>query len=427
MQEVETSFSSALRDGRLDDVVPDVLRLFRAVQENLTAGTMHPADKQAIVALAQRIQIVVEGLDALAADTERGLATTRQDVRALFQKESPALVDLTSDAEASTEAIYTPLRYWFLSHFDYPYTTDKDRDTLALQVYLNQHQIGTWFINARRRSGWTAFRRDFAGTTLESFQHLLSTLDEPGNEEAKDRYERIRLYFEPDRKDVPSETILEVIKQGQEKPASLTKKKQFPNRAAQRAAKRAARGLGAQHVEADLLAPRVLVRDSWSPRRRNDLPLVSSSTPPPSFDPYSDFHRNSTPSPPQSGTAPRYPSVFSSPAMSARSFSDASSSSLDSLVSYGSSDYAPQIARMEDPQPFEQAPAYSAAPQPHASAFTSSAPSTLSYPVSGLYHPHSGPSSFSAPTRPHPYFCTLNELSRVPTFGGGFANLVSRR
>ncbi|TKA57673.1 hypothetical protein B0A53_00822 [Rhodotorula sp. CCFEE 5036] len=322
-----------------------------------------------------------------------------------------------------------PLRHWFLAHFDYPYRDEHAYTFLGGQLpSMTRSQIATWFINARRRSGWTDFRRDFAEEDYHNFQHLLATIDAPGNAAAKKRYDKVRLYFEPARKDVVSETILEVIKQGA--PKDLPPK-HAPARAVQRVKKRAARGVGARHDEEDELAP--AVQGSWSPRRRNELPAASSSSSPaPSFDPIVDFHPNTTPSP-GSGSLPglglpRFPSAFVSPATSARSFSESSSSSLDSLVSYGSSDYAPQVVRMEHTMPFHGAPAISVAPPPppQQQQQPTSSSQTLGLPAHHFPHPPPGPSTFSSPTRPHPYFCTLSELPAVPSFRGGFANVIPR-
>lgn len=329
--------------------------------------------------------------------------------------------------DVAAEFPFTPLRHWFLAHFDYPYPDEKAYTFLGEQLpSMTRHQIATWFINARRRSGWTDFRREFAEEDYHNFQHLLATIDASGNEAAKKRYDKVRLYFEPARKDVVSETILEVIKQ--KTPKDLPSKP-APVRAVQRVKKRAARGIGAQHDEEDELAPAV-VQGSWSPRRRNELPAAASSpSPTPSFNPIVDFHRNTTPSPgSNSGLGvglPRFPSAFVSSATSARSFSESSSSSLDSLVSYGSSDYAPQVVRMEHTMPPHGAPAISVTPQQQQRASTSSS-QILALPALDFPHVCPGPSTFSSPARPHPYFCTLNELPVVPNFRGGFASSFPR-
>ena len=410
--------------------VATIQHVFQQATYVLHNGSGSHADRADLVSLrnlAVRIQA-----------TSRGLVTLDDDIKGVeievLHRTQSILESHAADQPGSSGArpfdtfgdSFVPLRHWFLSHFDYPYPDEKAYTFLGEQLpSMTRHQIATWFINARRRSGWTDFRREFAEEDYHNFQHLLATIDAPGNEAAKKRYDKVRLYFEPARKDVVSETILEVIKQGT--PKDLPSKP-APVRAVQRVKKRAARGIGAQHDEDDELAPAV-VQGSWSPRRRQELPATSSPSPAPSFDPIVDFHRNTTPSP-GSGSGlglglPRLASAFVSPTTSARSFSESSSSSLDSLVSYGSSDYAPQVVRIEHTMPRNGAPAISMAQQQQRTSTSSS--QTLALPALAFPHIRPGLSTFSSPTRPHPYFCTLNELPAVPNFRGGFANVIIPR
>lgn len=374
---------------------------------------------------AQRVQIISSECSALA----QQCSTIREDLalstRNVIVGMTPSSVSTSgSEPEEEVEARFKPLRHWFLAHFDYPYPDENAYTFLGGQVpSMTRSQIATWFINARRRSGWTDFRRDFAEEDYYNFQRLLATIDEPQNATAKKRYDKVRLYFEPARKDVVSETILEVIKQGA--PKDLPPQHTLA-RAVQRVKKRAARGVGARHDEEDELAP--AVQGSWSPRRRNELPAAASSlSPAPPFNPIVDVHRNTIPSPGSNALPglglPRFPSAFVSPATSARSFSESSSSSLDSLVSYGSSDYAPQTVRMEHTMPFHGVPAISVPPNQQQPTSSSQ---TLGLPALHFPRMPPGPSTFSSPTRPHPYFCTLNELPTVPNFRGGFANVTPR-
>lgn len=428
LQQMEADFCRLLTDRcRADAFRQDFISLVSDIGHGFERGVVSAEMASNAAAFATRVQIVSSNL--VAVDTaceqirEDALAEARGVLHLTTSVESRGSADDFHQAQ-SEDGICTPLRHWFLSHFDYPYPDENAYTFLGEQLSsMTRHQIATWFINARRRSGWTDFRRVFAEEDYRNFQRLLATIDEPQNAAAKKKYDKVRLYFEPDRKDVVSETILEVIKQ--KTPKDLPSKHIPAARAIQRATKRAARGVGARHDEEDELAP--AVQGSWSPRRRHELPAASPS-PDPSFDPIVDFHSNTTPSPGfGSGLGlPRLPSVFVSPAASARSFSGSSSSSLESLVSDGSSDYAPQTHRMEASMPLAGAPAISVAQQQQQGIPTSSS-QTLARPA--LDFPHvlrPGPSTFSSPTRPHPYFCTLNELPAVPNFRGGFANPIPR-
>lgn len=417
------AFRSMLTSGtEFPALVQRLGSFYTQVERQLAAQSLDQDRLTLIREVLTRIWIVSSGLAALDEFCHTSAAELVPEVRETLRFGITATASSTS-CRSDVDDGFTPLRHWFLDHFDWPYPDENAYTFLGGQLpSMTRHQIATWFINARRRSGWTDFRREFAEEDYHNFQRLLAAIDEPGSKAAKKKYDKVRLYFEPDRKDVVSETILEVIKQ--KTPKDLPSK-HAPARAVQRVTKRAARGVGARHDEEDELAP--AVQGSWSPRRRHELPAASSPLPAPSFDPIVDFHRNTTPSP-GSGSdlgLPRLPSAFVSPATSARSFSGSSSSSLDSLVSYGSSDYAPQNVRMEHTTPSAGAPAISVAPQQPQLTSTSSS-QTLALPA--LEFPHvlrPGPSTFSSPAHPHPYFCTLNELPPVPNFRGPFANSIS--
>eukprot|EP00761_Pharyngomonas_kirbyi_P004736 gb/GECH01004741.1/.p1 GENE.gb/GECH01004741.1/~~gb/GECH01004741.1/.p1 ORF type:complete len:453 (+),score=113.07 gb/GECH01004741.1/:1-1359(+) len=43
------------------------------------------------------------------------------------------------------------LRAWLYTHFDHPYPTDDEKETLAQETQLTLTQVNNWFINARRR------------------------------------------------------------------------------------------------------------------------------------------------------------------------------------------------------------------------------------------------------------------------------------
>lgn len=425
LKEVEEAYRSFLESG--DDcsqLHERIRRVFSDAATYLAAGELSSGTREAVFQLASSVRVISGALCQLQQRCSAITTNFQMSARAVLQGPDP--VGSEQDDGSHSELSSIPLRHWFLAHFDYPYPDENAYTFLGGQLpCMTRHQIGTWFINARRRSGWTDFRRETAEEDYHNFQRLLATIDEPGNEAAKKKYDKVRLYFEPARKDVVSETILEVIKQKTAK--DLPSTKHVPaTRAVQRATKRAARGVGARHEEEDELAP--AVQGSWSPRRRHELPAASSPLPAPSFDPIVDFHRNTTPSP-GSGSdlgLPRLPSAFVPPATSARSFSGSSSSSLESLVSYGSSDYDPRNARIEYTMPSAGAPAISVAP-PQQQQGTSSSSQTLALPA--LDYPHvlrAGPPNFSSPTRPHPYFCTLNELPPVPNLRGGFANPIPR-
>ncbi|BGP54885.1 hypothetical protein JCM8202_003394 [Rhodotorula sphaerocarpa] len=333
--------------------------------------------------------------------------------------EIPRLVELgRTETRASTceirqadDSTFTPYRSWFLSHFDSPYPLGDDRDHLLAAVPSHDRlQLENWFANARRRSGWTAFRREFAHDSPALFRRLLDSIDEPGNEAARDRYEKVQLYFEPDRQGEVSETIRTLVRQG---PPLET-----PGRAGRRLAKRATRGVDAQQPVEAPQTP----ESNRSPRRRQRNASSDSFQP--------DIEVDFYPNPPPAGLSeePRYPSSFASPTSSLRSVSNSSSSSLDSLISYGSSDYAPPVQRMEQPaQLATPVPwAGSAAPMTNGGLSLTSPPS-FALPVPLVRSSPAGAVVAPSPQRAaHPFFCTVGELPSASSWATATGAATSR-
>lgn len=373
-----------------------------AASEHLEAGFDNPDLRRRVAQVAFLIRTVSSGHAALGLrcqDIQTDLVRESRRVLQAQQVEvhpSCPIVQVGAGAtRADRDDAFAAYRTWFLSHFDSPYPLGDDRDHLLIAVPSHDRlQLENWFANARRRSGWTAFRREFAHDSPALFQRLLDSIDEPGNEAARDRYEKVRLYFEPDRQGEVSETIRTLVRQG---PPSET-----PGRAGRRLAKRATRGVSAQQAVEAPLTP----ESNRSPRRRE------RNAPSDSFQPDIEVDLYPNPPPAELADEARYPSSFASPTSSLRSVSNSSSSSLDSLISYGSSDYAPRIDRMEQPAQAVTPVSWAGSAAPVTSGAPSSTPPPrFALPVPLVRSTAAGAPAAPAPRRAgHPFFCTIDEL-----------------
>lgn len=394
---IETKYKESLLTGltalEAAQLATVCQQTFDEVAQALKTGQATVDEVDAARRCALRVSIVSTALVEIERRVEAITATAQDETR-----QELALAVLRPEAQADLADTFLPYRTWFLSHFDSPYPLGDDRDHLLAAVRSHDRlQLENWFANARRRSGWTAFRREFAHDSPALFRRLLDSIDESGNEAARDRCEKVRLYFEPDRQGEVSETIRTLVRQG---PPS-----EAPGRAGRRLAERATRGVGAQQA---VEAPRT-PESSRSPRRRQ---RNASSD---SFQPDIEVDVFSNPPPAELAEEARYPSSFASPTSSLRSVSNSSSSSLDSLISYGSSDYAPPVRRMEQPAQ-ATAPvlwAGSAAPVPSGGP-SSTSPPRIALPVPLVRFSPAAPAGTIVAPSPqraaHPFFCTIDEL-----------------
>lgn len=392
-----SDYQQSLRSGSMpDDLIIGCRSLFQEATVLLDRHELPASVSKLLRNAALRIHLISNGL----ADLNRNILFIEQDTRDRLAQVTLGLTPFSTTSvsvQPVGEATFHPYRDYFLAHLGSPYPLGADRDhLLSLVPSHDRGQLDTWFSNTRRRSGWTAFRRDFAFDSPVVLQNLLDNIDAEGNEEAKLRLEGVKRYFDPEREHEVAAPLRELVEKGpkiEAVPSAAT------TRAEARLAKRAGRGVGAQGER----TPKSK-KESWSPRRRQRNASATSSA---SFNTDVEFYSNPTPM--ALVEEPRYPSTFASPTTSFRSVSNASSASLDSLISYSSSDYTPQIERMEPvSSDFDSTP--SSGPS-NGYSFPAPRPHFAGQPPTEPAASHISSSSFRSPTRSHPYFCTLSDLS----------------
>lgn len=351
--------------------------------------------------LATRMRITSRELAALEEDCDRLECGAIGDCRRLLEDQGACTglqcaMHPPSPCEPPDDATtFAPYRQWFLEHFANPYPSPKDKDLLVEQVPMHtRRQLDTWLTNQRRRSGWHALKRKY-----EDIGVLLRRIDEADEDDeemnqARKEVERVKAYFRNDRQDYVRDEIREIISQGP--PATATKRR----------------------IDAGP-TKRVVGR---SPRGRNDfvhpLPATPTSLPSP-------LRLPPAPQPPiyaivpleaprwpatQQQLAPGRPSILSWTDAPRRSVSGSSSSSTDSLISYDS---------LEIPVSTPASPPVSSSLLNFdgRSTFVSPARAPRLSPRRGSFVVRNS----LYPTRPHPYFCTVNEL---PT-GSSLARFAS--
>jgi hypothetical protein len=89
------------------------------------------------------------------------------------------------------------LRDWFTNHLAYPFPDKPTKSTLSLTTGLDIRQLNTWFINMRRRSGWTDYLRSYASGNKQRFVEMLSVaLRGEGDEKLQEVVQGMKRYVE---------------------------------------------------------------------------------------------------------------------------------------------------------------------------------------------------------------------------------------
>ena len=168
--------------------VSDIIKRLHALQvlspkackaEQTNEGTII-----AILQSAQRIQLVAKARMNLEETFASLRAEMVQDTRRALQKESQPSDDLSETLPAYH------MRKHFLATLDDPYPSQDEKEALVRIInesvgctdtapsgrdYFQPNQLTLWFINARRRSGWSSILRKFARNDRNRMKLLMQT------------------------------------------------------------------------------------------------------------------------------------------------------------------------------------------------------------------------------------------------------------
>ncbi|GAA5994501.1 homeobox domain-containing protein [Rhodotorula paludigena] len=414
---LEVSYTCALEcPDKLSSVLHECTALFAGASAALRADALPPALVERVRQVATRFYVLSSSLAHLSATCTTIKADAIQETRQVLGPPLTARLDVSQASDPLDDpSTFAPYRAWFVSHFDHPYPTPEDKESLLASVPAhNKTQLDTWFVNNRRRSGWAALKRDHTNGTAEGMRQLVADCDSgvrDEDDEARRAVERVRAFFDEGNRDKVSDEIQAIVRGDLPPARPLPPPSAQPERRAKaRVERRAVRGVGGASSASLAAGGQGALSRSVRPRSHR----FATPPPPPAYD-FDDSALYG---------APRYPSTFSSPASSrdSRQFSDSSTSSYDSLISYGSVDSLAYPASTPYPS--------SSSPVTESSLLSFDGSTALRNLSLQSDDPPSLPfvAPPAAPQRrePHPYFCTVDEL---PTSSSliGFAGTAARR
>ena len=193
-------FSFASLETQLADIEKDLLsghssdgsRLgnhLKSLEENArlaVVGGEHDHQKvDSVRRTANRVHMITATLLSLDKNFETLCSKTLQEATLILQ-ESKIQVDVDKSQELSETQHYFHLRKFFLDNLHHPYPRDADKQNLvkitnesATRAPVGHgstvtiERLTSWFINARRRSGWTDIMKCYARNEKTRMQELV--------------------------------------------------------------------------------------------------------------------------------------------------------------------------------------------------------------------------------------------------------------
>jgi len=386
--QLEGDFCRAVATGsdEMENIAEQCHRLFERATTKMEQGLLSQAELARIRGVVVRINVISGGFAALEKTQADHHERVIDQARRTLREENPRSTVPSTDSPD----LYLPLRHWFLDHFVNPYPTIPEKEDLMKRYPKHsKQQLDTWFTNIRRRSGWQELKKKYTNGTQEDLENLIKATEKEERtfivEQCRVMIEDIKGFVKDGGRERVSDSIQEIVKKGA--PATSTRRK------IQAKQPRGPRGGG---------GPKILSFASSSSSWQEIPPL------PVPFAPSQSTQLVASPSslyPTPLTFEPRLPSTFSSPTSSLRSVSDSSSSSFDSVLSYGSTSTTASYA----------APSL---PAIHTPSSPPAMSSLLAFDSPTRPLPSQQPSQLlSRPLPPpieNPYFFTLNNTPLLP-------------
>lgn len=94
--------------------------------------------------------------------------------------DSPGAPRHSTHAHGDDEILnYDVWRQWYSDHVAHPYYDSRERDWLLKQIPgMTPQKMQTWFVNVRRRSGWSELYRKYADNKRENMEAIFAACDD---------------------------------------------------------------------------------------------------------------------------------------------------------------------------------------------------------------------------------------------------------
>ncbi|SJX60623.1 homeodomain transcription factor bE2 [Sporisorium reilianum f. sp. reilianum] len=172
-------------EEQTSDLVGKLKALQKEAAINVQRGSLDQKATDEAHQAAQRIQVVATARLSLEKTFEDIFSMTLRQARETMEddKQAKRTFDVKQDLSETLPSYH--MRRHFLTTLDNPYPSQADKEVILRitndsaagsgRPPLDAHQLTLWFINARRRSGWTHILRKFARGDRSRMKVLIQT------------------------------------------------------------------------------------------------------------------------------------------------------------------------------------------------------------------------------------------------------------
>ncbi|SCZ97890.1 BZ3501_MvSof-1269-A2-R1_Chr7-2g09352 [Microbotryum saponariae] len=210
LRSVEKQFLKALQTG---ENAAATLTEAQRVLDNLCRVDLSTALSQGhsreAIKILKGIRAVSSGLDRFASSSNQLINDSREQLKQSLSADCGSLFASRSEAPASVvreqqtrisaadDELIQPYRAWFLDNFAWPYPESSERLRLLAQVPSHgRAQLSNWFVNSRRRSGWSRLAKKYTDGDRDAFAAFLRKIDGGiATEEEAEDVEKCKAHF----------------------------------------------------------------------------------------------------------------------------------------------------------------------------------------------------------------------------------------
>lgn len=240
INEARQHFIQALDTGDFEHFAAYWYKFSRETLSIANSGLLQGDELAALAALFRGVSIILTGTEALRCRTEADIEQAENQVRQYLKLQGPTMWrrhsippptppkakpqlashHLTDSLKNKFSHDDTPYRQFFLSNLAWPFVDPASRSVLVSQSGGTPTQVMTWFINARRRSGWGDLYKLYGGSTKTGMDKFVKQCESPTSrwqicEEARDRLDKVKAWLMTEKSFV-RDGIREVVAQASE-------------------------------------------------------------------------------------------------------------------------------------------------------------------------------------------------------------------
>ncbi|SCV70594.1 BQ2448_3356 [Microbotryum intermedium] len=205
LRKIEQDFVAAVKSGD-ELVLRRAERALAQLSSALSFDTLSSSEVSEMRRISDSIFIVCSGINRFASSSEKIAIDSHKRLRQslaeyglrAFKDLSPQIGHESLETSISSdEEPIQPYRTWFLDNFAWPYPESSERLRLLAQIPAHgRAQLSNWFVNSRRRSGWSLLAKKYACGDRDAFATFLRKIDDgKGTEEEVEDVEKCKAHF----------------------------------------------------------------------------------------------------------------------------------------------------------------------------------------------------------------------------------------